>query len=396
MSSLVDHYRILGVTFGAAFADVTSSYRRLCRIYHPDVSADPESEELMKRINIAYTVLREKFRRESAIRERYSHSRHSKRSTGESRAHTATKQQNANMRKTAASAEKDAMQTLDAYFSALSAFNYTGAYIQLSSQDKRRISLASFVSWRKSVARLHPIQEFKIIGGFPVTMVNLSGGKTVYARRFQVIITEENATDGTAEVQDRVEKLVVYDGGAWKVFLGYNSVGELTRTFDEQFERNSKRTVARHWEDYLTGIDPEYEMLNTKGLKKAASREIYRQRRYGGAVTLAAISVVARGSKGEGQEALQRSAAKTLGKVLRQTDAAAYIGDGVFAILLVELKRKNADDIVRRIIGRIRDGAGKNLGTGAEIKYELDSWHGSKTATMSSLNAVLGKFRKVI
>ena len=79
MISYAECYRILGVPIGAGIADITSSYRRLCRIHHPDVSGDPESAELIKDINAAYAVLREKFRRESAFRERQAYPRAARR-----------------------------------------------------------------------------------------------------------------------------------------------------------------------------------------------------------------------------------------------------------------------------------------------------------------------------
>ena len=66
--SLLEHYRVLGISVGAGMAEVAASYKRLCRIHHPDVSSDPESEEIMKRINVAYTALREKLRREASCR----------------------------------------------------------------------------------------------------------------------------------------------------------------------------------------------------------------------------------------------------------------------------------------------------------------------------------------
>ena len=75
MSNLLESYRVLGVKVGAGMADVTTSYRQLCRTYHPDVTDDPSAEELMKQINIAYTVLREKFKRESAFRDRQAYTR---------------------------------------------------------------------------------------------------------------------------------------------------------------------------------------------------------------------------------------------------------------------------------------------------------------------------------
>ncbi|MCL2226449.1 MAG: J domain-containing protein [Oscillospiraceae bacterium] len=412
MSSLVDHYKVLGVGFGASIADVTSSYRRLCRMYHPDISDDPESEELMKKINIAYTVLREKLKREAAIRDRYPNTRYTRRYGSDARPQEADAQpqteeqpkaqatearraQGSDERKAAADAEKEAFASLTAYFEAICAFDYSGAHEYLSSYDKRRITLESFVRWRKSVSRLHLMREFKIVGGYPVVSINWSGGKTLYARKFRVAVTEEDLADDEMRTEE-VEKLVVCDSGQWKVFLGYGSVGELTREFDERFEVRKKSEIQRHREECLARVHTEYNMLSLEGLRKEVLREIYRQRRFGGALTFAVISMKVGGTNGEGQEELQRSAAKTICKMLRETDAYCYAGDGVFALVLVELRKRFAVDIVRRIISRIRENAGKSLGTGAHVEFALDSWSGKNTASMDAFNFVLKKFQKMI
>jgi curved DNA-binding protein CbpA len=450
MSSLLDHYRVLGVSVGAGISDVTSSYKRLCRMYHPDVSDDPESEEMMKRINIAYTVLREKLRREAAFRERQSYTRTARkygnadaytytagyRATNtnprgsDTNAHTAnprgadtnthtanprgadTNAHTANPRAQAdarantrtyatdarakdAEAEKEAYTVLQNYFKALSACNYTGAYTYLSSYDRKHISRESFIDWRKSVARVFPMNEFIIKGGMSGATINFNDGKSRNARRFHVSVTEEDiAKDAT--LSDDVEKLVIYENGLWKVFLGYSGVGELTREFDEQFEIKLKKDVAKRWEEYYAGLHPEYNMLSLTGMRKAASRELYRQQRFGGTLTFAAISVQCDNQRGPGQEQLLRYAAKTMTGALRETDIPAYAGDGVFAILLVELRKKNADEIISRLIEKIRRNAGPQLGAKANIEYTYGSWSGSGSADMEALNRILKKFRKKI
>ena len=378
MSSILEHYKVLGVNIGAGLSDVTSSYRRLCRIYHPDVNDDPASEEQMKRINIAYSVLRDKLRREIAFQQRQSYPRPGRRYAG------------ADVR---AETEKEANSALFGYFKAIGECDYSGAYIYLSSYDKRFVSLESFIDWRKSVARLYPMREFKISGGQSTITVAFGEGKSCIGLRFRVMITEEDVTEGKIQ-SGEVEKAVIYENGLWKVFLGYKSVGDLTRGFDERFEARRKRDITKRWEEYYAGLYPEYNMLSIAGMRKAVLRELYRQKRFGGALTFAAISVKTGGMRRAGEDELLRSAAKTIVGALRETDVPAYAGDGVFAILLVELRKKDADDIVGRLIEKIREDAGPQLGAKAEIDYEFASWSGQGLADIEALNRVLRKFRK--
>ena len=53
-----DPFAVLGVAPGAPLDDVTASYRRLAKRWHPDRAGGPEAARRMAEINAAYDVLR--------------------------------------------------------------------------------------------------------------------------------------------------------------------------------------------------------------------------------------------------------------------------------------------------------------------------------------------------
>lgn len=55
---IADYYRILGLREGASFSEIKASYRRLARLYHPDVNAgDRQAQEKFIRVTEAYKFL---------------------------------------------------------------------------------------------------------------------------------------------------------------------------------------------------------------------------------------------------------------------------------------------------------------------------------------------------
>ena len=234
---------------------------------------------------------------------------------------------------------------------------------------------------------------FRSEGKSTEATITFNDDKKLNARKYRVMVTEENFTEKTTSSGD-VEKLVINEYGQWRVFLGYRGLYELTRTFDERFEAGRKRDYAKRFEEYYDSLNPEYNMLSLSGMRKAASREMYRQKRYGGTLTFAVISVKASGARAAAYDELLRSAAGTINGALRETDIPAYVGDGVFAILFVELKKKNAEEIVGGLTDKIRSNAGTKLGDLPNIEYTYASWSGGSFADMNELNKVLGKFSK--
>lgn len=52
-----DYYKILQVHPSAEIEVIDAAFRRLARIYHPDVDPSPKATEKMKKINAAHDVL---------------------------------------------------------------------------------------------------------------------------------------------------------------------------------------------------------------------------------------------------------------------------------------------------------------------------------------------------
>jgi len=60
-----DYYQILGVSRDADKSDIKKAYRKLARLYHPDVNSEASAEEKFKQANEAYEVLKDKDKRQA-------------------------------------------------------------------------------------------------------------------------------------------------------------------------------------------------------------------------------------------------------------------------------------------------------------------------------------------
>ena len=54
---IYDAYKLLGLGPSASQKEIHDAYRKLAKIWHPDINHSPEAEENFKRINIAYDLL---------------------------------------------------------------------------------------------------------------------------------------------------------------------------------------------------------------------------------------------------------------------------------------------------------------------------------------------------
>ena len=391
MTGYIECYRILGVNIDAGMGDVAASYKKLCRQHHPDINNDPSSEELMKNINMAYTVLRDKFKREAALQQRMAHHRHGKRhNSPNSRGVPPTPESRAD---TIAAVES--FSSLFNYFRAICDCDYAGAYKYLSDYDKQTISLDDFTNWRKSVARMFPMLEFKLAPKSEAAKIVLPSGKPMQGRKYIVTITEDDIAANEEKIGE-VEKFAICERGFWKVFLGYEDVGEITKSFDKRFEQKKRRGAAKTLEEYFAGHNADFDILNLVGFRKAVDRELYRHERYGDELTFAVVSVRTDRRGVNAGEQLIRSAARTICSCLRQIDVPAYAGDGVFAVLFSRLTEEDAEAIISRIPDKIRQNAGPAIGPKAQIAFAHKSWHGEAQATVEEINEIFRAFGKEV
>src|SRR3954469_15429045 len=64
MSTVIDHYAVLGVSRGASAEEIRTAYRRAARASHPDLHPeDPTAPERFKQVQVAYEILGDPGRR---------------------------------------------------------------------------------------------------------------------------------------------------------------------------------------------------------------------------------------------------------------------------------------------------------------------------------------------
>ena len=357
MQGVTDYYRVLEISPTAAQADISAAYRRLVKIYHPDVSRDPRAESYMKDINQAYYVLRDDLRRASYDR-------------------TYNPVADAQPVRTAwENTQEVAAQVMDDYFKALQAGDYEAAYQMLCPYDQLYVTQASFIKWRRSVQRLFTIREYKAHAGELHPSYMLEAGKSAPACRVYVSVLEKNHATQTID-RYQISKFVVWEDGHWRVFLGYRDLNEIARVFEDLSDKHRQSEMTRHWEAYCNEYCRELDMLSLSGLVKHAKRELYRSERYGQAITMVCIRIESPYNTEEAMADLLETAAQALSSGLRETDLIAYLGGGMFALLLIELKKRHASTIVARLMRRLQGEVTKIHGISIRARHGFAPYRG--------------------
>ena len=350
MKQAVDYYKVLQVRRGAGREDITAAYRRLCKLYHPDVNTSPDAEELMKQINMAYSALLK------------------------------------NPAATVAGARDDiniqtAARCAESYFSALLNSDFIKAYTYVSNYDKKYVTYQSFCDWRKSVQKLFAMREFsvKISGG--AFAYKVGDGHELLAVNLTISISEKNTVTQAVE-RYALRKLAVLEPVGWRVFLGYRDLSEIAKVFENLSARQERGEMTKHWDEYCSTICRDINMLNFRGLLSRASPELYRYKRYKQQMTVACFRVKPASSMRSFDLSPEyvEVAAKSIVDSLRETDIPAYLGDGVFAVLFVELKKRHAELITQRIVNKLKNDIHKSLHMSVFAECSFTMFNGGNLA----------------
>lgn len=352
MNTSADFYQVLKIGFNAEKADIVSAYRRLSKLYHPDVSGLPQAQELMTQINIAYDTLSDDKKRQA-----YNNSLDK----------TASK--------SGARAAMEAKNTITEYFRRLMQCDYEKAFQLLCASDRRRVGLHGFKEWRRAVQELYAIREFTIRQGQHMAGFKLENDRSVTALQFFVDVLEKDLTSGKIE-HYCFSKYVVFEQGKPGVHLGYRDLGEICESFGSLSREREQALMQQKWQEYLLHHDRVTGLLTREGLLAGSRQELYRAQRYKCPLIVAVLSLKpSRNPQEKLPGPCLEAAAQALQKTLRLSDISAHLGGGLFAVLFLELKKRHATLIVERSLTKAEQGARglSKEGLSAAFAFELYS-----------------------
>jgi curved DNA-binding protein CbpA len=353
MNTNADFYQVLQVGINAEKADIVSAYRRLSKLYHPDISVLPQAPRVMAQLNIAYDTLSDDSKRQAY---------------------------NNSLRwpalKPAARAAEEAKNLLTEYFTRLSQGDFAKAFQLLCPSDRQRVGLRGFTEWRQAVQELYSIREFNIRQGQHMAGFMLEPHYPVTAIKFFVDVLEKDHTFGRTE-HYCFSKYVVFEQGRPGVYLGYRDLGEISKMFGSQAREREQALMRENWQRYLLRHDHVTGLLSRAGWLAAGQRELYRSQRYKRPLTVAVLRLQAdRLSRDKLSGLCLEAAAQALEKSLRLTDISAHLGNGLFAVLFFELKKRQAPLIVERALKKAAQAACGSSKDGISPAFAFEPYDG--------------------
>ena len=307
-----DHYRTLQVRHDASPEVIEAAYRRLCKLYHPDINRSGHAAERMKAINRAYEVLGD-----TARRARYED------------AWVRAQAQQEGIREPR-SFEDPAQMVLEEYFQDLMDGRWDGAYFKLTAADHKAVPPEDFREWQVQVSRLYRMGAFALRLFRSHNDCEMDGRVYAKVREFHVYVNEIDArTERMCE--DNFTKRVALENGVWRVCLGIADLGPVIDRLRYLQEHATAVDAERVYNEAILRHDAPTGLWSRAGFLEQADREAVRSRRYGNPFTVAVFQVL-----GAADEAkLIRAAAQLRGNI-RDTDIAGRWDDMALAVLFVE------------------------------------------------------------
>ncbi|MDR2531127.1 MAG: DnaJ domain-containing protein [Oscillospiraceae bacterium] len=316
-----EFYQVLGLPDGSTADEVIAAYRRLAKIYHPDLNpGNVRAETKMKHINEAYAALAS-----SALTTRVSSASHAG-----SNAHIAA-------------------EVISDYFDAIRLGDHATAYSYVSEFDKRYVTIQSFKEWRESVTRLFRIRSFRVAGVDDAPNVTLRRGLDATGKRVIVSISEQNCQTGELD-RFHATKYCILEGSEWRVLLGYRDLNEIARVFENLSAKYETNDMQQNWDEYCETHCRALGILSKTGLIRESSKEIYRAKR----LKIPLFAAVFRLSvTADSDERVLRKASESIRRSIRTTDICAYLGGGAFAVLYCGLRKRSAASVTARLRSRL-------------------------------------------
>lgn len=357
MQAFDDHYRTLQVHHEASQEVIEAAWKRLCRIYHPDVNHSARAGERMKEINAAYDVLCD-----ARLRTAY----HREWAGRAAKGFAAPPRPQAAARPAHDAAEL-AQQAIDGYFHFLMESRWEDAYGKLTVADRRNVPLEDFREWKNTVASSWRIGSYAIKPFRKHYNCTILGSFYREVYEFSVFVSDMDCRTGHVSEENYL-KYVVLDGGSWRVCLGYTDVKPLILRFKYMAEDAALLDPAQVWAEAVLSRDRHTGLLSRAGFSEKAEAEAIRSRRYGNLFSVA-LFIIRPGEESGGftpQEYARMCivhAAKIFGSCIRQTDIFGRWSPSELAVLFTETARENAGFAVEKLMDR--------LGQANDLDYDV-------------------------
>ena len=349
-----DYYSILQVHPDAGIEVIQSAYKRLCKMYHPDVNPSAGASEKIKQINLAYEVLSDTVKRR-VFHTEWTSKLGSRVPASRVEVRERVVYVNQTPPKPAAPPKDEgtpaAHGVIKEYFNKISSRGIREAFALISDLDKSKFTYGSYVEWQESVAALYQIGSFKIELFRRHDDLKVDPEKKYRAEEFKVSVAEKDLRTGKVS-EYSFTKFAVCEDGAWRVYLGYRDLTPLLVQFKTMASTQEEAVLLGQWDRYRETHDLAIGLLNKKGFEDALLPEAYRNRRYDRPFSLAVFKVIlpSRITDEGHRNHIMKYVGYIISKSVRLIDHVAWLGDGRYGLLLAESDKKASVLAARRIL----------------------------------------------
>jgi GGDEF domain-containing protein len=359
MNIHIDFYKTLQVHHDAGQDIIDAAYRCLSKIYHPDINKSLLAAERMKDINIAYGIIGNgRKRKEYHIEWMRYHSVKPATST------ILNQSQNQSQKKEAPAPpdpvkeekkqEEAAASVLDEFFCETVNERWEKAYHKLTQIDISNIPMDDFLEWKKAVAQVYKLGNYKTTYFRRYTNCDYAGVVYPVILQFSVGLTEMQTATGQIS-DENTQKYVAYDGASWKVCLGYTDLKPTIMKFKYLAQALPKLDREEVFLKAITKIDLLTGMYSLSGFVEQAEREMLRSQRYGNPLSLAVVTIKPLPDDNENPDENQMNAcisyvSEILGGNIRKTDLIGRCNPSSFSILFTETKVDEAETALEKLL----------------------------------------------
>lgn len=326
MEIFEDHYRILQVHHEASHEVIDAAYKRLCKIYHPDLNKDAHSNDRMSVINNSYEIVGNKELRklfhDEWIKAQKMHG----------------------ISSTTIPGQDDAFMVLNEYFQNLMVGNWKDAYLKLTLRDRDNIPCEDFIKWQEYVSRIFKMGSYAIKPFRKYINCKIEEVLYLDVREFSVYVSDMDIRTKKAS-EDNFIKYVVFEENTWSVCLGYNDLKPIILKYKYMEDNSGEINVQNIFNEALMNRDGQTGRWSRTGFLKQAEKEAIRSRRYGNIFSIAMFEIKPTQNdifNAEYNRMCMVMASKIFSNKIRQTDILGRWSQNELIVLFTETSDKNA------------------------------------------------------